>query len=46
MLSFGGSGENLINAITDDSATMNHKIMIGLFTGLDPLVPSSSPTNK
>jgi hypothetical protein len=45
MLSFGGSGERLINAITSDSPTINHKIMIGLFTGLDPLNPSSLPTN-
>jgi hypothetical protein len=40
MLSFGGSGEKLINAITSDSPTINHKIMIGLFTGLNPLIPS------
>ena len=45
MLSFGGSGEKLINAITSDSPTINHKIMIGLFTGLDPLIPSSLPTS-
>ncbi len=43
MLSFGGSGDKLINAITSDSVTTNHKIMIGLFTGLDPLIPSSPP---
>jgi hypothetical protein len=46
MLSFGGSGEKLINAITSDSPTINHKIMIGLFTGLDPLIPSSAPTSR
>ena len=46
MLSFGGSGDKLINAITSDSPTINHKIMIGLFTGLDPLIPSSSPTSR
>ena len=45
MLSFGGSGEKLINAITSDSLTINHKIMIGVFTGLDPLIPSSPPTS-
>ena len=45
MLSFGGSGEKLITAITSDSPTINHKIMIGLFTGLDPLTPSSPPTS-
>ena len=45
MLSFGGSGDNLINAITNDSPTINHKIMIGLFTGLNPLIPSSPPTS-
>jgi hypothetical protein len=45
MLSFGGSGDKLINAITSDSITMNHKIMIGLFTGLNPLIPSSPPTS-
>ena len=46
MLSFGGSGDKLINAITSDSLTINHKIMIGLFTGLNPLIPSSPPTSK
>ena len=46
MLSFGGSGEKLINAITSDSLTMNHKIMIGLFTGLNSLIPSSPPTSN
>ena len=46
MLSFGGSGEKLINVITSDSPTINHKIMIGLFKGLNPLNPSSSPTSK
>jgi hypothetical protein len=45
MLSFGGSGDKLINAITSDSVSTNHKIMIGLFTGLDPLIPSSPPTS-
>ena len=45
MLSFGGSGDKLINAITSDSPTINHKIMIGLFTGLNPLIPSSSPAS-
>ncbi len=40
MLSFGGSGGKLITAITSDSPTINHKIMIGLFTGLNPLIPS------
>ena len=44
MLSFGGSGDRLINAITSESLTINHKIMIGLFTGLNPLIPSSRPT--
>jgi hypothetical protein len=46
MLSFGGSGEKLINAITSDSPTINHKIMIGVFTGLNPLNPSSPPTSR
>ena len=46
MLSFGGSGDKLINAITSDSPTINHKIMIGLFTGLNPLNPSSLPTSR
>ena len=46
MLSFGGSGDKLINAITSDSPTINHKIMIGVFTGLDPLNPSSPPTSR
>ncbi len=46
MLSFGGSGEKLIIGITSDSPTINHKIMIGVFTGLDPLNPSSPPTSK
>ncbi len=45
MLSFGGSGDKLITAITSDSLTINHKIMIGVFTGLNPLNPSSSPTS-
>jgi hypothetical protein len=45
MLSFGGSGDRLINALTSDSPTINRKIMIGLFTGLDPLDPSSPPTS-
>jgi hypothetical protein len=40
MLSFGGSGDKLITAITSDSPTINHKIMIGLFTGFNPLNPS------
>ena len=44
MLSFGGSGDKLINAITSDSPTINHKIMIGVFIGLNPLIPSSPPT--
>ena len=44
MLSFGGSGVKLITAITSDSPTINHKIMIGLFTGFNPLIPSSPPT--
>ena len=44
MLSFGGSGDKLINTITSDSPTTNHKIMIGVFTGLNPLIPSSPPT--
>ncbi len=46
ILSFGGSGEKLITAITSDSPTINHKIMIGLFTGLNPLIPSSPPTSR
>ena len=46
MLSFGGSGDKLINAITSDSPTINHKIMIGLFTGLNPLIPSLPPTSR
>ncbi len=46
MLSFGGSGDKLINALTSDSPTINHKIMIGLFKGLDPLNPSSPPTSS
>ncbi len=46
MLSFGGSGEKLINAITSDSPTINRKIMIGLFKGLDPLIPSSAPASS
>ncbi len=45
MLSFGGSGDKLINAITSDSPTINHKIMISVFTGLNPLNPASPPTN-
>jgi hypothetical protein len=45
MLSFGGSGDKLITAITSDSVRINHKIMIGLFTGLNPLNPSSPPTS-
>ena len=45
MLSYGGSGDKLITAITSDSLSINHKIMIGLFTGLDPLIPSSPPTS-
>ena len=45
MLSFGGSGDKLINAITSDSPTINHKIMIGVFIGLDQLIPSSPPTS-
>ena len=46
MLSFGGSGDNLINAITSVSPTINRKIMIGLFTGLNPLNPSSPPNSR
>ena len=46
MLSFGGSGGKLITAITIDSLTINNKIMIGLCTGLDPLIPSSPPTSR
>ncbi len=46
MLSFGGLGDKLINAITSDSSTINHKIMIGVFTGLNPLNPSSPPTSR
>ena len=46
MLSFGVSGEKLITAITSDSPTINHKIMIGLFTGLNPLNPSSPLTSR
>jgi hypothetical protein len=46
MLSFGGSGDKLITAISSDSLTINHKIMIGLFTGLNPLIPSSLPTSR
>jgi hypothetical protein len=46
MLSFGGSGDKLLNAITSDSPTINHKIMIGVFTGLNPLIPSSPPTSR
>ena len=46
MLSLGGSGDKLITTITSDSTTINHKIMIGLFTGLNPLNPSSPPTSK
>ena len=45
MLSFGGSGDKLITAITSDSPTINHKIMIGVFTGLNPLIPSLPPTS-
>ena len=45
MLSFGGSGDKLITAITSDSPTINHKILIGLFTGLNPLNPSTVPTS-
>ena len=44
MLSYGGSGEKLINVITSDSLTINHKIMIGVFLRLNPLVPSSPPS--
>ena len=46
MLSFGGSGDKLITAITSDSPTTNHKIMIGVFTGLNPLNPSTPPTSR
>ena len=46
MLSFGGSGDKLINAITSDSPTINHKIMIGVFTGLNPLNPSTPPASR
>ena len=46
MLSFGGSGDKLINALTSDGPTINHKIMIGVFKGLDPLIPSSPPTSR
>ena len=46
MLSFGGSGENFMNVISSDSSTINRKIMIGEFTGLNPLNPSSPPTSK
>jgi hypothetical protein len=46
MLSFGGSGDKLVSAITSDSPTINHKIMVGLFIGLDPLNPSSIPTSR
>ncbi len=45
MLSFGGSAEKLIAAITSDSPTINHKIMIGVFTGLNLLNPSLPPTS-
>ena len=45
MLSFGGSGENLMNVLTNESPTINHKIMIGLFTGLNQLNPSTGPTS-
>jgi hypothetical protein len=45
MLSFGGSGEKLISAITSDSPTINHKIMIGLFKELNPFIPSLPQTN-
>ena len=31
--------------MTSDSPTINHKIMIGVFTGLNPLIPSSLPTS-
>ncbi len=46
MLSFGGSGDKLINTLTSDSPTINHKIMIGVFIGLNPLIPSSAPASK
>ena len=46
MLSLGGSGDKLITTITSDSTTINHKIMIGLFTGLNPLIPSLAPTSR
>jgi hypothetical protein len=46
MLSFGGSGNKLINALTSDSPTINHKIMIGVFIGLNPIIPSSPPTSR
>jgi hypothetical protein len=46
MLSFGGSGDKLINALASDSPTINHKIMIGVLTGLNPLNPSSPPTSR
>ena len=43
---FAGSGVNLISAITSDNSTINHKIMVGIFTGFDPLNPSSPPTDR
>ncbi len=46
MLSFGGSGDKLITAFTSESSTIYHKIMIGVFKGLDPLIPSSPPTSR
>ena len=35
----------MINALSSDSPTINYSIMIGVFTGLDPLNPSSPPTS-
>ena len=46
MLSLGGSGDKLITTITSDSTTINHKIMIGGFSGLNPLNPSLPPTSR
>jgi hypothetical protein len=40
MHSFGGSGEKLVNVLTSDSSIIYPKIIIGYFSGLNPLNPS------
>ena len=40
MLSFGESGEKLVNVLTSDSPIIYPKILIGYFSGLNQLIPS------